>query len=61
MFFYCMSYSMTVSNDRLFALKLFYDTDMTGTLTGGAQYNGNINGAMWRLSTDSKKGYNRWL
>ncbi|HBL78306.1 MAG: hypothetical protein A2W90_16380 [Bacteroidetes bacterium GWF2_42_66] len=48
----------TVSNDKLFALKLFYDTDMTGTLTGGAQYNGNINGAMWRLSTDSKKGYN---
>jgi len=48
----------TVSNDKLFALQLFYDTDMTTTLTGGAQYNGNINGAMWRLSTDSKKGYN---
>jgi hypothetical protein len=30
---------------------------MTGTLGGGAQYNGNISGAMWRLSGNSKKGY----
>ncbi len=29
------------SNDKKFALKLFYDTDMTGTLTGNAQYNLN--------------------
>ncbi len=46
------------SNDKKFALKLFYDTDMTGTLTGNAQYNGNINGMMWRRTDNTKKGYN---
>ncbi len=46
------------SNDEKFALKLFYDTDMTGTLTGNAQYNGNINGMMWRRTDNTKKGYN---
>ncbi len=46
------------SNDKKFAEKLFYDTDMTGTLTGNAQYNGNINGMMWRRTNNTKKGYN---
>lgn len=41
--------------------KLFYDSDMTGTLTGSAQFNGNINGIKWRLynnGTNQYKGYN---
>ena len=50
--------TVAVSNDKLFAMKLFYDTDMTTTLTGNAQFNGNINGMMWRRTNDAKKGYN---
>ncbi|GET22019.1 DUF6443 domain-containing protein [Prolixibacter denitrificans] len=47
----------TVTNNKLFATKLYYETDMTTALVGGVQYNGNISGAMWRLSGNSKKGY----
>ncbi|HBL77418.1 MAG: hypothetical protein A2W90_21385 [Bacteroidetes bacterium GWF2_42_66] len=47
-----------VSNDKLFAMQLYYNTDMTGILTGDAQYNGNINGIQWRLYDNTKKGYN---
>ena len=49
------------TSSRLFAMKLFYDTDMTGSLVGNAQFNGNINGMMWRLyngGTNQYKGYN---
>jgi RHS repeat-associated protein len=49
------------TNAHLFALQLFYDTDMTTSLNGGAQYNGNINGMKWRLynnGTNQYKGYN---
>ncbi|MDD3894949.1 MAG: RHS repeat-associated core domain-containing protein, partial [Syntrophomonadaceae bacterium] len=46
------------TSDRLFAMKLFYDIDMSSLLAGGAQFNGNINGMMWRRTNDSTKGYN---
>lgn len=49
------------TSSKLFAMKLFYDTDMTGTLTGVAQFNGNINGIKWRLynsGSNQYKGYN---
>ncbi|MGV8096319.1 MAG: DUF6443 domain-containing protein [Mangrovibacterium sp.] len=46
------------SNDKLFAMKLFYDADMSSSLTGGAQFNGNINGMMWRRTDNTMKGYN---
>lgn len=49
------------TSSRLFAMQLFYDTDMTGTLTGVAQFNGNINGIKWRLhnsGSNQYKGYN---
>ena len=46
---------------RLFAMQLYYDTDMTTTLSGTAQYNGNINGIKWRQYNEGSnqyKGYN---
>ncbi len=46
---------------RLFAMQLYYDTDMTTTLNGTAQYNGNINGIKWRQYNSGSnlyKGYN---
>lgn len=49
------------TSSKLFAMKLFYDIDMTATLTGAAQYNGNINGIKWRLynnGSNQYKGYN---
>jgi len=49
------------TSSKLFAMKLFYDTDMTGTLAGLAQFNGNINGIKWRLynsGSNQYKGYN---
>ncbi len=47
-----------VTNDKKFAMKLYYDADMTSTLSGGAQFNGNINGLFWQKADGTKKGYN---
>ncbi len=50
-----------ISNNNLFAQELFYDTDMSATLAGSAQFNGNINGIKWRNwnnGTLTRKGYN---
>ena len=49
------------TNDKLFAMQLYYDEDMTTGMDGGAQFNGNINGMKWRLynnGTNQYKGYN---
>ena len=49
------------ASSKLFAMRLYYDTDMTTSLTGVAQFNGNINGIKWRLynnGTNQYKGYN---
>ncbi len=51
----------SATNSKLFAMQLYYNTDMSSTLTGTAQYNGNINGELWRLYNDGSnlyKGYN---
>nr|WP_320022248.1 DUF6443 domain-containing protein [uncultured Draconibacterium sp.] len=49
---------VSVTTDKQFAMKLFYEADMTSTLSGGAQFNGNINGQFWRKADGTKKGYN---
>lgn len=47
-----------VTNEKKFAMKLYYDADMTSTLSGGAQFNGNVNGLFWRKADGTRKGYN---
>ncbi|TKG88125.1 hypothetical protein EYV94_27560 [Puteibacter caeruleilacunae] len=54
-------YQSPNSNNRLFAMQLFYDSDMTSSLSGGAQFSGNINGVKWRNYNNGslvRKGYN---
>ena len=48
------------SASQLFAMSLYYDTDMSSVLNGAVQYNGNISGMKWRLynnGTNQYKGY----
>ena len=53
--------SIASTNTKLFAMQLYYDADMTTSLSGGAQFNGNINGIKWRQyngGSNLYKGYN---
>ncbi|MDD4191170.1 MAG: DUF6443 domain-containing protein, partial [Mangrovibacterium sp.] len=53
--------SIASTNTKLFAMQLYYDADMTTSLNGGAQFNGNINGIKWRQyngGSNLYKGYN---
>ena len=45
------------SSSQLFAMRLYYDTDMSNLLAGSVQYNGNISGIKWRLYNNGSNQY----